>query len=273
MRIPAVSGSFYPSSAPQLRKDVKQYIEEANAVVEMKERLAIVCPHAGFVYSGATAAYSFASCANFSRPGITAIVIGPNHTGMGAPISISFDDWKTPLGELRCDTDLADAILESGKISQRDESAHLQEHSCEVQLPFLQMAAKEPMIVCICMGWQDSASARDLGGAVFSAVKKTGRDALVIASSDFTHYESAESAERKDSEALSRLGAMDGDSFERLVDEKGLTICGHGPIAAALHYAILSGAKKCELLRYTNSGKVTGDDSEVVAYAALAIGK
>ena len=101
----------------------------------------MIVPHAGYVYSGATAAYSFASAANFSRSGITAIVIGPNHTGMGMPISISFEGWKTPLGEVECDLELAEAIVKSGKIARRDELAHLQEHSCEVQLPFLQMCA------------------------------------------------------------------------------------------------------------------------------------
>jgi MEMO1 family protein len=273
MRTPAVCGSFYPSSASRIRKDVEGYLEKAKPQVARKERLAIVCPHAGYVYSGAAAAYSYASCANFSRLGITAIIIGPNHTGMGAPVSVSFDDWKTPLGEMKCDSALAEAIVKSGKIAQRDEKAHLQEHSCEVQLPFLQMAAKEARIVCVCMGWQDAESARDLGSAIFAAVKKTGRDAIVIASSDFTHHESAASAKEKDTQAIELLRALDCEGFETLVDTRNLSICGHGPIAAALSYSLLSGAKKCELLKYTNSGAATGDESEVVAYAALAMGK
>lgn len=273
MRHPAVAGSFYVSSAPRLRKEVEGYLAAASRVVARKERLAIVCPHAGYMYSGATAGYSFASCANFSRKEMTAVVIGPNHTGMGLPISVSFEDWKTPIGVCACDTELAGAIVKGGKIARRDELAHAQEHSCEVQLPFLQVAAPSARIVCICMGWQDAEAARDLGKAICEAARKTGRDVVVIASSDFTHFESGEAARQKDSQAIALLGKMQGDEFESLVDARGLSICGHGPIAAALHYAKLSGAKKCELLRYTNSGETTGDSGNVVAYASLAISK
>ena len=273
MRSPAVAGAFYPSSASALRSQVSGFLSEAEKQVESKERLAIVCPHAGYVYSGATAAYSFASCANCKREGITAIVVGPNHTGMGQPISVSFEGWKTPLGELECDTELAQEIVKSGKIARRDELAHLGEHSCEVQLPFLQMLCKKPRIVCICMGWQDETAAEDLGRAIYNAVKKTGRDAIFIASSDFTHYESAGAAKEKDMKAVSLLGKMDWKGFEGEVEAHDLSICGHGPIAAALCYSQLSGAKKCELLHYTNSGEETGDDAKVVAYASLAISK
>jgi AmmeMemoRadiSam system protein B len=123
------------------------------------------------------------------------------------------------------------------------------------------------------MGYQELGPARQLGKAMFEAVKKLKRDAIVVASSDFTHYESAEAAGRKDGEAIKLLEGMDEDGFEKLVEGRGLSICGHGPIAAALAYSKLAGAKKCELLRYTNSGETTGDDSEVVAYAALAISR
>ena len=112
-----------------------------------------------------------------------------------------------------------------------------------------------------------------MGKAVFEAIKKTKRNAIVVASSDFTHYEPADIAKKKDMPAIERLLALDEVGFESMVDEKDLSICGHGPIAAAIHYAKLAGAKKCELLKYTNSGETTGDYASVVAYAALAIGK
>ncbi|MFA5929630.1 MAG: AmmeMemoRadiSam system protein B [Candidatus Micrarchaeia archaeon] len=273
VRNPAVAGSFYTSSPSQLRAEAKSYLDAAAREVKAKERLAIVCPHAGYMYSGATAAYSFASAANFSRSGLTAIIIGPNHTGAGTPISISRQDWKTPLGELSCDTELVDAIVSEGKIARRDETAHAREHSCEVQLPFLQLAAPQARIVCICMAWQDEKSAQDLAKAIFSAAKKTKRNVIVIASSDFTHYESAQSAKEKDTPAIELLRSMDAVGFESLVDAADLSICGHGPIACALMYARLAGAKKCELLKYTHSSEVTGEGEEGVAYAALAISK
>lgn len=273
MRYPAVAGAFYTSSASQLRAEVKSYLGAAAKAVGARERLAIICPHAGYVYSGKCAAYSYASCSNWGAREITAIIIGPNHTGAGTPISVSFDDWKTPLGEIKCDAELADAIVKSGKIARRDESAHFSEHSTEVQIPFLQLVAPQARMVGICMGWQDYDSAADLGAAIFSAVKNTGRKTIVIASSDFTHYESAESAEKKDMPAIERLLALDEKGFEEMADARSLSICGHGPIAAAMHYSKLAGAKKCELLKYTNSGEATGDENSVVSYASLAISK
>ena len=201
------------------------------------------------------------------------MIIGPNHTGAGAPISVSFDDWKTPLGEVKCDTGLADAIVKAGKIARRDELAHFSEHSTEVQVPFLQLVAPDARMVGICMGWQDCDSAVDLGKALFAAVKKAKGNAIVVASSDFTHYEPAESARQKDMPAIERLLALDEKGFEDMVDSRSLSICGHGPIAAAMHYAKLAGAKKCELLKYTNSGEATGDAGSVVSYASLAISR
>ncbi len=273
MRYPAVAGAFYPSSASQLRQDAQGYLSEAAKTVSPLPRLAIVCPHAGYVYSGSCAAYSFSACSNWLLRELTAIVIGPNHTGAGSPISVSFDDWKTPLGQIKCDAELADAIVKAGKIASRDEAAHFSEHSCEVQLPFLQLCAPQAKAVCICMGYQDIDSARDLGKAIFDAVAKTKRNTIVIASSDFTHYEPAESARKKDMPAIERLLALDGEGFEKMADSRSLSICGHGPIAAALFYSKLAGAKKCELLKYTNSGETTGEDASVVAYASLAIGR
>ncbi len=271
MRHPAVAGSFYSSSASQLRKEMERYLEEAEKSVKPAKRLAIICPHAGYVYSGKCAAYSYAACSNWNAVELTAIIIEPNHTGMGLPISVSFDDWKTPLGVVKCDSELAEAIVKAGKIAKRDEVAHLGEHSSEVQVPFVQLCAPAAKLVCICMGWQEIDSARDLGKAVFDAIKKTKRNAIVIASSDFTHYESAESAKKKDMPAIEMLLKMDEEGFEEMAEEKQLSICGHGPIAAAMHYAKLAGAKKCELLKYTNSGEASGDYGSVVAYAGMAI--
>jgi AmmeMemoRadiSam system protein B len=273
MRYPAVAGAFYTSSASQLRAEVKGYLAAAAKAVEAKERLAIICPHAGYAYSGRCAAYSYASCSNWRKPGLTAVIIGPNHTGAGTPVSVSFEDWKTPLGEIKCDVQLAEAIVKGSGIARRDELAHFSEHSSEVQVPFLQTVAPQARMVGICMGYQDIDSAVDLGKAIFAAIKSAKRNAIVIASSDFTHYEPAESAKKKDTPAIERLLALDEKGFEELAEARSLSICGHGPIAAAMHYAKLAGAKKCELLKYTNSGEATGDLGSVVSYASLAMGR
>lgn len=273
MRHPAVSGAFYTANDSELRREVKEYLSDAALQVEKKERLAIVCPHAGYVYSGKTAAFSFASCSNWEKKEITAIIIGPNHTGMGTPISVSNEDWKTPLGAVTCDSALAEEIVKRSKIAKKDEIAHIREHSVEVQLPFLQVCCPHAAFVGICMGVQDAAAAEDLGRAIYEAAKALKCEIVVIASSDFTHYESADSAKKKDGAAIDFLKELDWKSFEKKVDGEDLSICGHGPIAAAMHYAKLAGAKKCELLRYTNSGEASGDFEQVVAYAALAMSK
>ena len=235
MRYPAVAGAFYTSSASQLRAEVKGYLGAAAGAVQARERLAIACPHAGYVYSGACAAYSYAACSNWGAKEITAIIIGPNHTGAGTPISVSFDDWKTPLGEIKCDAGLAEAIVAAGKIARRDEIAHFSEHSSEVQVPFLQLCAPQARMIAICMGWQDYDSAAGLGKAISDAVKKTRKNAIVIASSDFTHYEPAGVAREKDMAAIEKLLALDEKGFEEMVDSRSLSICGHGPIAEAMH--------------------------------------
>lgn len=273
MRFPAVSGSFYTSSSMALRAEVRGFLSSARKQVECRERLAIVCPHAGYLYSGKCAAFSYAACSNFGKKDLTAIIIGPNHTGLGTPISVSFDDWKTPIGEIRADMELADAIVKAGKIARRDELAHLREHSVEVQLPFLQESSPNASFVGICMGAQELPSARELGKAIFDAVRKLKRNAIVVASSDFTHYEPADSARKKDARAIERLLGLDEAGFERVVREGDFSICGHGPISAAMYYARLAGAGKCELLKYANSGEATGDNASVVAYASLAISK
>jgi len=273
MRFPAVAGAFYTASPSALKEEVKRYLSEAGKEVKAEERVAIICPHAGYQYSGRCAAYSYASASNWSDANLTAIIIGPNHTGVGTPISVSFDDWKTPLGEVKCDVALAQAITEADKMARRDETAHLNEHSSEVQVPFLQAVAPHAKMVGICMGWQDIGAAETLGNAIFAAVKKTKKNVIVIASSDFTHFEPAEIARKKDLPAIEFLLKMDEAGFEEVVEERALSVCGHGPIAAAMHYAKLAGAKKCELLKYTNSGETTGDSKSVVAYAALAISK
>jgi len=273
MRYPAVSGAFYSSDAKGLQREVAQYLSDAALQVVRKERLAIVCPHAGFIYSGKTAAFSFAACSNWNKKEITAVIIGPNHTGMGTPISISADDWKTPLGIVKCDTALSEEIVKHSKIAKKDELAHIREHSVEVQLPFLQVCCPHAKFVAVCMGVQDAAAAKDLGNAIFEAVKTIKREIVVVASSDFTHYETADSAKKKDGAAIDFLKRMDWESFEKKVDAEDLSICGHGPIAAAIYYAKRAGAKSCELLKYTNSGEETGDFEQVVAYAALAVSK
>lgn len=271
MRFPVFAGSFYPSSPQRLRADIENMLKSAASVAQRKKRLAVVSPHAGYMYSGQTAAFSFSACSNWDLDGLTAVIIGPNHTGIGTPVSVSFEDWQTPLGVAKCDVELANRLVEESKIAKKDETAHFREHSCEVQIPFLQAVAPHAKILPICMAWQDLKTAQDLAKAIHSAAKKLSREILVIASSDFTHYEPLKYAKLKDMSAISLLQKMDAEGFQSFVDSHNLSICGHGPIAAALLYGISAGAKKCELLKYSHSSEITGEGEEGVSYASLAI--
>ena len=277
MRFPAVSGSFYPSQAANLQRTVDSFLAKARKEVKTKANLkAIIVPHAGYIYSGQTAAFSFAAAEDIlKKPNTTALFIGPNHTGLGNPISVSFDDWKTPIGITSTDLPLAGAIIKSCSIITKNEPAHLMEHSIEVQLPFLQTINPKAKMVAICMGRQDGPTAKIIGEAIAKTIKRpefSDRNILLIASSDFTHYETGEIARRQDAQPLDFIKSMAADEFEQIVEDENLSICGHGPIAAVIHTSKLLGAKKSELLKYTNSGKETnGDESKVVAYASFAI--
>ena len=276
MRFPAVANAFYPAIANSLERDVDSFLVKAREEVKSVDALAIICPHAGYIYSGQTAAYSFASIENLlKKENTTVVLIGPNHTGLGKIVSVSFDDWKTPIGTSMCDVSLAGAIIKQNPMIERDEQAHMQEHSLEVQLPFLQKINPKIRVVCICLGSQAINVDKIVGKAVFDACldeKFSDRNIVLLASSDFTHQESGERAAKLDSGPTESIKKLDNDALMQEVEEKRISICGAGAIAAVIEYCKLKGAKSAEILRYTNSGKETnGDESSVVAYASFVI--
>ena len=174
----------------------------------------------------------------------------------------------TPLGVVECDTEMADLL--AGSIIGTDESAHLHEHSLEVQIPFLQARFSEFRILPICMGLQDEETAVEVGEIVGEAAKKLGRDCTIIASSDFTHYEPQEEARRKDARLIEAILRMDVSLVYRIVYGLDLTACGYGPISATIAASKILGAETGKLLRYSTSGDVIGDFSQVVGYGAIA---
>jgi AmmeMemoRadiSam system protein B len=180
MRTPAVSGQFYPRGKNDLRTEISRCF----ANITSKERAVIgaVVPHAGYMYSGTTAAHVYSALPEAD----TYVLIGPNHTGYGSPVSVSSETWSTPFGEVNSDLDFIKALPK--KIIDTDESAHRYEHSLEVQLPFLQYRFSDFRIVPICMGMQDEETALEVGGEISEAVRKVKRKVVIIASSDFSHY-------------------------------------------------------------------------------------
>ncbi len=230
--------------------------------------MGLICPHAGYMYSGPVAAHSFYQLALDGKPD-TVVLLGPNHTGYGSALSIMREGaWQTPLGNVGIDTALADAIIHETSLLDIDELAHRYEHSLEVQLPFLQfLYGNNFKIVPICYQMHDYETAVEIGSALTEALY--GTNSVVIASSDMTHYEPANVAAAKDNAALQAALNVDAKAFYSIVEKEGISACGYAPITSLLTYAFGLCAK-AELLAYHNSGDITGDNSSVVGYAAVS---
>ncbi len=264
MRQPTVAGQFYPSGEKGLKKELRRCF--SNVEVSDCNAIGAVVPHAGYVYSGAVAAHSYAHLIKAD----TYVIFGPNHTGYGSAVSVSQDVWSTPLGEVETDVELGRCL--AGTIIDMDEIAHRYEHSIEVQIPFLQHRFKNPFkILPICMGLQDEETAVEVGTEVARATKELGKNVSFIASSDFTHYQSQEVAQRIDEYLIEAVVDMDVPELYRRRAEMNASVCGYGPIAAMLTATQAMGARGAELLKYATSGDVSGDTNAVVGYAAIVV--
>ncbi|MHA1960088.1 MAG: AmmeMemoRadiSam system protein B [Candidatus Thorarchaeota archaeon] len=236
---------------------------------ETRRLKAVIAPHAGYVYSGMTAAQSYIRLFEDGRPE-TIVILGPNHTGYGENVAVCEDDWETPLGTVRYDRVLGPAIVEENEFVRSDCVAHSSEHSIEVQLPFLQFIFGEGVsFVPIALRGLDYEVCESIGKTLAHFAEET--DLLVIASSDFTHFESASSARIKDDQAIEYLQYMDPKGFLEFVSGHRVSICGAAPIAAAMIFANEREATEFKLIKYTNSGDITGDMNSVVAYVAAEI--
>jgi MEMO1 family protein len=203
----------------------------------------------------------------------SAIILGPNHTGLGSGVSTMTEgEWTTPLGDVPIDKELASEIVDGSDMIDVEDEAHRNEHSIEVQLPFLQFIyPRRFKFVPICMMLQDLQTSIEIGTAVMKAAER--HNAIIIASSDWTHYEPQEIAAPKDKQAIQAALEMNEKRFQEIVEEKAVTACGYGPVTAMIHAAKLLGTKKTKLLSYQTSGDVTGDNSSVVGYAAATFEK
>ncbi|MGA8084528.1 MAG: MEMO1 family protein, partial [Candidatus Nitrosopolaris sp.] len=227
----------------------------------------IVSPHAGYVYSGAVAAngYYETSSMNFDR----IVMIGPNHYGIGTGLAtVRNGIWETPLGQVEVDSELASKIAENSGILDFDELAHSRDHCLEVQLPFLQYIKKNQFkIVPIIMIMQDKVTASEIGESIAGSTRNL--NTLLIASSDFTHYEPNDEAHRKDDELIKAILSLDISNFYTTFERLNVSACGYGAIASIMTAAKALGATKGELLRYATSGDIMGDTNNVVGYASI----
>jgi MEMO1 family protein len=264
-RQPAVADRFYPGSRTALTREVQNLI--GTQTDRKQKALAVVSPHAGYIYSGGVAAETLSQVIVPE----TVLIMGPNHHGRGAEIALSTTTWQMPMGDVPIDTDLAERLLGRSQIITRDEVAHRFEHSLEVQVPFLQEMQKNLAIVPLVISHISYPTCEKVAATLAECIKESGKDVLIVASSDMTHYESRKVATKKDSLALDKLLALDPAGLFNTIVAERITMCGFIPATIALLASIQLGARRADLVRYTDSGEVSGDTDQVVGYAGVII--
>lgn len=267
LRSPAVAGQFYPASRDALAEMVSELMPEITPA-NKQDAIAVISPHAGYIYSGQVAGQTFAKV-NIPE---NIIILGPNHHGRGAPLAImSTGVWDMPMGQVPINPALSELILKNASNIIEDNEAHRFEHSLEVQVPFLQNQQPNLKISPIVVSQISLKTCLATGQALARAIDEFGRPVLLIASTDMTHYESRESATVKDHLALDRITDLDPDGLYETVISKGITMCGIMVTTIALAAAKAIGATNSALIRYTDSGETSGDTNQVVGYAGLII--
>ena len=264
-REPAYAGQFYPADPETLRRTIQSFCREEGSHLEAK---AVVVPHAGYVYSGSVTGKVLSAVRLPQR----IILLGPNHTGWGEALSLAPENsWKTPIGTVPIDSEMNRKLLELCPELREDSDAHLKEHSLEVQLPFLQMLQPDCRFSAICIGTAEYTILESLGHAMAEAVRSLSEPVLLLSSSDMTHYESADSAARKDKLAIDCILRIDPRGLYDTIIENNISMCGFGPTVSILTSCLDLGSAEGHLIDYTNSGGASGDFGSVVAYAGIII--
>lgn len=272
IRTPAVAGMFYPEGKKELKKLIKDcYLHNFGPgkipPSKIKKKIfGVICPHAGYIYSGPIACHSFYEISS-DLPELF-IIIGPNHWGVGSNVATMIDSkWQTPLGEVEVDSEIAEEISKITDVIEIDNFSHSREHSLEVQIPILQEMGANFKIVPIALINQSKDIAIKVGSAVAKIARKN--KVMIIGSSDFTHYESNEFAHKQDAALIEPILKLDVDRFYDVLHERDVSACGYGAIASTMIACKEMGATKGELLKYATSGDIAGDKSSVVGYGSI----
>jgi AmmeMemoRadiSam system protein B len=282
VRKPAVAGTFYPAGEAQLREAIQDSyrhrlgpgrLPSKGGAVLSRGLKACVCPHAGYAYSGPVAAHSYLDVSQLSSPDLV-VVVGPNHYGIGSGVATFGEgEWETPLGKVSVDGAASKEIVKLTGIVDIDPEAHRREHSIEVQLPFLQhLYGGSFGFLPISLAFQDKATARDLGKGLAELLKDAAdgqRSAVLIASSDLTHYEPSIQAKEKDTMLLKHVQTLDVNALYTTLERRNITACGYGAIGAVMEACRLLGYENGRLNAYATSGDITGDNAAVVGYPSV----
>lgn len=270
VRKSVIAGTWYPGSAGTLRREIQRYLDKADPA-EIKGKItALVSPHAGYVYSGTVAAYGYKLLrkGQFER----VIIVGPSHRAYFRGVALyGPGGFETPLGIVETDTGVTDSLTGMTPIIKSVPDAHAQEHSIEIQLPFLQVVLGDFKFIPALMGDQSRSTCEALAGAIVPAV--SDGKTLLVASSDLSHYRPYDSAVRIDKVVLDRIKNMDADGLLDDLESGKAEACGGGPIAVAMMVSKKLAANNGTVLKYANSGDVSGDRSGVVGYVSAAFSK
>jgi MEMO1 family protein len=272
IRTPAVAGMFYPGEKNELKKVINECFMHKFGPGKIpptkiqKKIFGVICPHAGYTYSGPIACHSFYAISS-DIPELV-IIIGPNHWGIGSSVATMNDcKWNTPLGDVEVDSKIAIEASNISKIINIDYFSHTREHSLEVQLPILQEMYSNFKILPIAMINQSKDTAEDIGIAIAKIAEK--KKVMIIGSSDFTHYEQNEFAYEQDLALIEPILELDIEKFYDVLEDRNVSACGYGAIASTMIACKKLGATKGELLKYATSGDIAGDTSSVVGYGSI----
>jgi MEMO1 family protein len=270
IRKSAIAGSWYPGKSSTLKRDIEKYFGSVKDLNLTGEIVGLVAPHAGYIYSGQVAAYAYKLVLGKRYDAV--VIVGPSHRAAFHGVSILGEGgYETPLGVVPIDKHLARDIKKFSKTVDIIPAAHLQEHSLEIQLPFLQVALGEFSFVPLVMGDQNADTCYDLAEAIYSAAQN--RKILIVGSSDLSHFHNYTTASQLDAIVIKHLQDGDASGLLKSLDREICEACGGGPIAVTMLVAKRLGAGNSQLLKYSNSGDVTGDKSSVVGYASAAFYK
>jgi len=273
VRTPAVAGMFYPKETQELKNLVRSCFlhpfgpGKMPPNVHKKKIYGVICPHAGYVYSGPIASHSFYAIS--SEPIELFIIVGPNHWGIGCNVASMKDcNWETPLGNVEVDSESVNELSNISESLELDFFSHTKEHSLEVQIPILQeVFSKEFKILPIALIDQSKNTAIELGRCIAKIAKN--KNSVIIGSSDFTHYEQNDFAHEQDKALIEPILKLDLDRFYEILNEKKISACGYGAMATTMVACKELGATNGELLKYATSGDISGDKSSVVGYGSI----
>ncbi|MCG8532830.1 MAG: AmmeMemoRadiSam system protein B [Desulfovibrionales bacterium] len=267
LRQPVVAGQFYTADPTALRQEVETYLQRGTR--STAKTLLAMAPHAGYMYSGNVAGRTLGS----ARLADTIYLLGPNHTGRGALVSVwDNDGWQTPLGVVPIAEEARAGLLAHTDIFSPDSLAHIGEHSLEVLLPFIQLAQPTAKIVPVAVATRSQHTLTAVGTLIGEAIANTP-DSCIVVSSDMSHFISADAAKRLDSMALAHVTGIDADGLFNTVAQHDISMCGVLPMTCGLAACELLGGTNARIIEYTTSGDVTGDTSQVVGYAGAIIDK